>query len=45
MNKRYLRPIDYAREKGISAPAVTQKINKGQLKVVLINGRRLIEVD
>lgn len=43
--KKYLKPIDYARSLGISAPAVTKKISKGQVKVVLVDGKRMIEID
>lgn len=40
-----LRPIDYALYLRISAPAVTKKISKGQVKVVLVDGKRMIEID
>ena len=42
--KQYLKPVEYAALKKISPAAVTGLMQRGSVKVVLKDGRRLIEI-
>jgi len=42
-SKKHYRLIDYAKFVGVSPAAVTKMINTKRVKVVLVDGKRLIE--
>lgn len=44
MEKKLMKPVEYAAYRGISPAAVTGLIRRGSIKVILKDGRRLIEV-
>lgn len=43
MEKKLYLPVDYAKLKGISPAAVTGRMLRGTVKIVIKSGRRYIE--
>ena len=44
MEKKLMKPVEYAKYRDVSPAAVTGLMRRGSVKVVLKDGRRMIEV-